>query len=251
MIEQHADNLIDAYALGALEPDEVAWVEAHLEGCPRCRELARAARGLAATLFFDVPLVEPPADLQQRVLARVQQEARQARPHAGADERERATNDSPGGEAPDAADRRRRGGLHRLLRGLLGEEPGAVTDAAAARLAELLSAPDCQVWLVAGTADAPGANARLVGVPGGHDAVLVASGLQPLPPDRAYQVWFLRGGQPAPNAVFHVARDGHGRQLVHAPGRLSDFEVVAVTPEPANGSPAPTGPIVLAGDLSR
>lgn len=251
MIEQHADNLIDAYALGALEPDEVAWVETHLEGCPRCQELARAARGLAATLLFDVPLVEPPAALRQRVLARVHQEARQSHPQAGATVDESATDGSPDGMAPDVTDGRRRGGLHRLLRGLLGEEPGATTDAAAARLAELLSAPDCRVWTVAGTADAPGANARLVGVPDERDAVLVASGLQPLPPDRAYQVWFLRGGQPTPNAVFHVARGGHGRQVVHAPGHLSDFEVVAVTPEPASGSPAPTGPIVLAGEISR
>lgn len=251
MIEQHADNLIDAYALGALEPDEVAWVEAHLEGCPRCQELARAARGLASTLLFDVPLVEPPADLRQQVLARVHQEARQTRSHAGADENERATNGAAEGVAPDAANGRRRGGLQRLLRGLLGEEPGAAADTVAARLAELLSAPDCQVWPVAGTTDAPGASARLVGVPDGRDAVLVASGLQPLPPDRAYQVWFLRGGLPTPNAVFQVARDGYGRHLVHAPGRLSDFEVVAITPEPASGSPAPTGPIVLAGELAH
>lgn len=251
MIEQHADNLIDAYALGALEPDEVAWVEAHLESCPRCQELARAARALASTLLFDVPLVEPPAELRQRVLARVHQEARETRPGAGADENGHATDAPPDGAVPAAAGGRRRGGLQRLLRGLLGEEPGAASDAAAARLAELLSAPDCQMWPVAGTGEAPGANARLVGVPDGRDAVLVASGLQPLPPDRAYQVWFLRGGEPSPNAVFHVARDGHGRQLVHAPGRLSDFQVVAVTPEPARGSPAPTGPIVLAGELSH
>jgi anti-sigma-K factor RskA len=90
-----------------------------------------------------------------------------------------------------------------------------------------------------------------VGVPDGRDAVLVASGLHALPPDRAYQVWFLRGGQPTPNAVFSVTHAGHGRRLVHAPGRLRDFDVVAVTPEPASGSPAPTGPIVLAGELAH
>lgn len=244
---EHVDNFIDAYALGALEPDEIAWVEAHLEDCPRCRELAREARAVASTLLVDVPLVEPPAALRQHVLDRVHQEARRTRQG----EQTPGSGLGDGFAAEDAPGARRRGGLHRLLRGLLGEEAGTGTDMAAARLAELLSAPDCRLWEVAGTQDAPGASARLVGVPSGRDAVLVASGLHALPPDRAYQVWFLRGGQPTPNAVFQVARNGRGRQLVRVPSRLSDFEVVAVTPEPASGSPAPTGAIVLAGELSR
>lgn len=252
MTEQHADNLLDAYALGALEPDEVAWVEAHLEICPACQELARAARAQANALLFDFPLVEPPAELRHHVLARVRREMRQAagdRHHpgdtgdAGEHPAEAAPAEMPGG--------RRVRGLHRLLRALLGEEPGTGTDEAAARLVEFLSAPDCRLWDIAGTADAPGASARLVGVPDGRDAVLVASGLHALPPDRAYQVWFLRGGQPTPNAVFSVTHAGHGRRLVQAPGRLRDFDVVAVTPEPASGSPAPTGPIVLAGELAH
>ena len=248
MIEQHADNYIDAYALGALEPDEVAWVEAHLDGCSRCQELLRAARAVVSSLPLAVPPIEPPADLRQRVLARVHQEAQRnaSAPDAGA-EQASADTPAPGGETSGG---QRRGGLRGLLRGILGDEPGATGDEAARRLAELIGAPGSRVWEVAGTAEAPGASAKLVGVPGGRDAVLVTSGLRALPPDRAYQVWLLRDGQPAPNAVFHVARDGRGRQLVHAPGRLSDFQVVAVTPEPASGSPAPTGPIVLAGELT-
>ena len=249
MIEQHADNYIDAYALGALEPDEIAWVEAHLAGCPRCQELLRAARVVSSNLPLAVPPIEPPADLRQRVLARVHQEAQRAAaaPDPGAADQAPADMPAP---ASEVAGGQRRGGLRGLLRGLLGEDPGASADTAAARLAELLGTPGSRVWEVAATADAPGASARLVGVPGGRDAVLVTSGLRALPPDRAYQVWLLRDGQPAPNSVFHVARDGRGRQLIHAPGRLSDFQVVAITPEPASGSPAPTGPIVLAGELT-
>ncbi|HEX9109806.1 MAG TPA: anti-sigma factor, partial [Longimicrobiales bacterium] len=134
--------------------------------------------------------------------------------------------------------------LGRIFRGRRG---GA--DHAAERLAQLLATPGSAVWEVAGTAEAPQATARLVGLPNGRDAVLVTAGLHRLPAGSAYQVWFLRGGQPLPNATFHVGHDGVARQIVHAPGPLRDYEVVAITPEPAGGSIAPTGPIVLAGQI--
>ncbi|HEV7125819.1 MAG TPA: anti-sigma factor [Ktedonobacterales bacterium] len=236
MDEQHADNLIDAYALGALEADEVAEVESHLEVCPRCQALARAARASAQALLYATPLVEPPLDLRHSVLARVHQIATA----------ESSTDTGIPDGPPNAITA---GGLGRWFRTLLRDDP-TQRDEASFRLAQLMSDPTCQVWQVGGTADAPGASARLVGTPSGREAVILTSGLHALPPDRAYQVWFLRGGQPIPNAVFHVARGGRGRQVVHAPTRLNDDLTVAVTPEPAAGSPAPTGPIVLMGQLS-
>src|SRR5262245_59098236 len=75
MTEQHVDELLEAFALGALEPDEVSAVEAHLAGCARCRELAAAARGTAEALAYAAPLRDPPATLRARVLARVHQVA--------------------------------------------------------------------------------------------------------------------------------------------------------------------------------
>jgi hypothetical protein len=43
-------ELLGAYALNAVEPDEVAEVERHLDGCPRCRDEVRAHREVAALL---------------------------------------------------------------------------------------------------------------------------------------------------------------------------------------------------------
>lgn len=63
---------LEAYALGALEPAERAEVERHLAGCPDCRarvrELEDAAHLLPQALAAVSPL-EPPADLERRVLA--------------------------------------------------------------------------------------------------------------------------------------------------------------------------------------
>ncbi|MBA3825090.1 MAG: zf-HC2 domain-containing protein, partial [Ktedonobacterales bacterium] len=68
---RHIDDLLDAYALGALEPYEVAEVEAHLEGCASCRQSAARARATAQHLLLAAPAVQPPAALRAKVLARV------------------------------------------------------------------------------------------------------------------------------------------------------------------------------------
>ena len=44
--DAHVDNLIDAYALGALEPDEVALVERHLPTCDACQALLDAIKAV-------------------------------------------------------------------------------------------------------------------------------------------------------------------------------------------------------------
>ena len=47
---QEIEELLGAYALDAVDPDEVAAVERHLVDCPRCRAAVDAARELAGSL---------------------------------------------------------------------------------------------------------------------------------------------------------------------------------------------------------
>jgi anti-sigma-K factor RskA len=243
MNERHVDDLVDAYALGALESDEVDVVETHLGHCARCQALAAAARNTAEALYDAVPLVVPPSSLRAQVLAAMHKPA-DILPSPAAET-------TPPGARAHAGDRARLGHLQQLLRGLLGPHTSeGASDPAASRLAELLTEPECAIWEVGGTPDAPAAHARLVGVPDGRGAVLLASGLRALPPDQAYQVWFLRSGQPSASSLFDVPRSGRVRAIVRVPARLSRFETVAVTPEPAAGSTTPTGPIVLVGQLT-
>jgi len=246
---EHVDNLIDAYALGALEPDEEAHVEAHLAMCAPCRSLVAPARATAYALLSALPLIQPSSDVRSKVLSRVREVAEEERQGRAPALRAR--------HGPQQAHRAPRGPIARVIWGVLRRVPDRESaaqdepqDETLARLAQLLAEPESVIWEVAGTPEAPAARARLVGAPGGREAVLVATGLQPVAADRAYQVWLLRGGQPLPNALFTVSPWGEGRQIVHAPGRLSAFDLVAVTPEPATGSAAPTGPIVLAGALA-
>ena len=116
-----------------------------------------------------------------------------------------------------------------------------------ALLRTLLTQPDYTIWPVAGTADAPTASARLVTAPTRQDAVLLTSGLRVLETGKVYQVWFLSGGRAVPNALFTVDTQQQGSSMVHLPASLSTFDSIAVTVEPRDGSPSPTGPIVLSG----
>lgn len=62
-------ELLGAYALDAVEPDEAAVVEAHLETCPPCREEVGAHREVAALIGSQG--AEAPPELWERILAAI------------------------------------------------------------------------------------------------------------------------------------------------------------------------------------
>ncbi len=132
-----------------------------------------------------------------------------------------------------------------------GARPGAAApeDQQLQDILRLLRSPHPSVWELPGTAAAPRARARLLGSPEEQTAVLIVSGLEPLPPERDYQLWFLREGKPVGSAIFDVQSNGEGQILVRAPRQLGQIDLAAITPEPAGGSPGPTGPIIIAGEI--
>jgi anti-sigma-K factor RskA len=260
-LNNHVEDQIDAYALGILEDEAVAQVEAHLEGCPDCQRLLRQARGVVGLLALAPRQVPPPARLKQRILARIAQEERGG-PSGAPEERDASPTPDPtiASALPDITPERQ--GMLEALRHFFSGRRGIQTPGAAPRgvaapdeqhqlqdILRLLRAPHPAVWELPGTAEAPQARARLLGSPEEHMAVLIVSGLEPLPPERDYQLWFLREGKPVGSAVFDVQQSGEGQILVHAPRQLGQYDLAAITPEPAGGSPGPTGPIMIAGEL--
>jgi anti-sigma-K factor RskA len=254
-LNNHVEEHIDAYALGILEDDAVAQVEAHLAGCQDCQRLLRQAQAVVALLALAPRQVPPPVGLKQRILARIAQEERR-----GGDQPATQSIDLTLAAAPDVTPERQ--GLLEALRQFWPgrkalQSPGAARPGAGTPdeqhqlqdILRLLRAPRPSVWELPGTAEAPQARARLFGSPEEHMAVLIVSGLEPLPPERDYQLWFLRDGKPVGSAVFDVQQSGEGQILVHAPRQLGQYDLAAITPEPAGGSPGPTGPIIIAGEL--
>jgi anti-sigma factor ChrR (cupin superfamily) len=66
-------DLVSAYALGALPPDEKALIESHLPACPACRRELESLRPMLASLAADWPaeLMSPAASLRDRLSQRV------------------------------------------------------------------------------------------------------------------------------------------------------------------------------------
>ncbi len=249
--DEHVDNLIDAYALGALEPDEVALVETHLQTCDACRALLEQVRAVSDGLLLAVPAATPPASLRASILNRIHEIHEEA---ASQQPARPSAQQAPGAQNATPADSARPGRMGRLLRSLFGGDAPDIQDiqdnAADTLLRELLLDPAVTIRPISATEATSHAAARFIGAPTRHEGIVLAQGLRPLDAAHAYQVWLLRGDQPHPNNLFAVDRTGRGIGIVRAGEAVLGFDVLAITPEPAGGSPSPTGAIVLAGALT-
>jgi anti-sigma-K factor RskA len=112
---------------------------------------------------------------------------------------------------------------------------------------ELVAHRESRQTLLAGLAPAPAAVARVVWNPGTREAVLLAAGLQQAPEGKVYEAWVIAGGAPVPAGTFQV--DASGKAVLRLPmvEETRSVKTFAVTIEPAGGTAAPTGPMVLAG----
>lgn len=92
---------------------------------------------------------------------------------------------------------------------------------------------------------------RVVVDPASGEAAIVVAGLAPAGEGKTYELWAIRSDRPPePAGLFTVGADGMvaaRAEQVQRPGEVAAF---AVSIEPAGGSKAPTGPIVLVGALT-
>lgn len=230
MTHERWSDAVAAYLLGALDDDERVGFEAHLEGCPDCREELEFLRVASDALPVSAPQIEPPPELKDRIMSVVNAEA-QLLSAAGA----------PADEPP----KERTGRAWRWLR-----PPMLAAVAAAVLIVGVLvgvlvrSATGPVTRTVVAQVEEPGASARLE--QRGDRAELIASGLPDPGPGRVYQVWIKRpGAGPQPTAALFTT-DRSGDAEVGVPGSLDGVEAVLVTSEPAGGSTTPTRAPVIA-----
>jgi anti-sigma-K factor RskA len=223
--------LAGAYALDALPLDERAFFERHLATCETCCEEVVGYLHTAAAMGMAVRRLAP-ASLRARVMAEV----------------ERTRQPSP-------LHRRSRtpaGGPHQLV-AVAGLLAAALVSLAAVAFSVLESrqppAMSPEFVAVAETVrlDAPdGVHAKLLYSVDRDEGYLVATGLDPLGPDRDYQLWVLHDGAPVPAGVFDAEAD----TVVPVDASLRDAEGLAVTAEPAGGVPEPTGTVLLSAAMA-
>ena len=246
--DEHCDDLLGAYVLGACSPAEAADVAVHLAGCARCAATAQGLRDGADTLLHVAPQ-QPPAGVKDRVMAPVRAEAalfEAAR--AGAYEpptREAASSRRARRPSPPRPRPLARPPIAALVAVLV------LTAVGGGLLARGLGAGGPQTTVVVAQAEAGqprDATARLV--LRGDRAQLRVRGLRDPGRGRVYQVWVRKNRQvPQPGGAL-LRVDARGAAQARLPGGVRRFDQVLVTAEPAAGSVRPTSVPVLEIDTS-
>ena len=90
-----------------------------------------------------------------------------------------------------------------------------------------------------------GGAGEVIRVPGSSIVVVELRDLQNLDADQDYQVWAIAGGEPQSLGLLRV-QDG---TAILAGETTGSIEAVAVTIEPAGGSPLPTSEPILTAPL--
>ena len=259
---------IPAYALGALDGDELRELEAHLEqGCDECdREL------LASTAQVE-SMAEAVAPAAPSEMMRARLERELDRRESESDSRSRREDERPARSswhwqaaaavllAIAAWSLWDRSQLQQQVARLDDERSTAVaslaevqeqldrTQVVLARLARagrIVSAPGARNIVLAGLESAAAQGQTFVD-PATRSAVFYASNLEQLEADKTYQLWFIADGTPVSAGIFDVENDGTATLLVDNTAELDDIQLWAVTIEPAGGVPQPTGTMVLKG----
>ena len=232
-------DLLTAYALDALEPEEISRIHALLASHPELQATLAELRATVDTLPYGLPEAAPAPELRQRVL-------------------DYATRrDRPRSAAPTTRTGRVRGwllGLGGLAAAAIvaaaigwGQVVGLRDDLARTR-AELAIAHEdlVRTQTVLATLQGSTGQGTMVRTSDG-DTVLVVR-LPRLQAGRTYQLWRIQGNNlPQGAGLFTVDEQGYGTFDVGQ--QPQPDETVAVTNEPAGGSKQPTNPPLIAGEV--
>jgi hypothetical protein len=115
-------------------------------------------------------------------------------------------------------------------------------------LLEALTAPTAQrVTLTTGKTP-PTPSARAVYLASRAALILQASNMQPLPPNKTYELWIIpASGAPIPAGLFRPDASGSGSVVLPSIPQGVQAKAFGITIENEGGSTAPTLPIVLSG----
>jgi anti-sigma-K factor RskA len=260
-----------AYALDSLDARERSEFETHLADCAECRADVAAYRRAAGALGAAVAPVAPPPQLKARVIAHATRTAdvraferaptttpRSPRSsalwlaaaaslalhaavgyYAWTVRAQLATANDLASRAAAYADR---------LRSQLADARSA--SVAEDRISAVLSAPDVvRVRLGPAREGFPGLGLAYVSPTRGM--WFAGDQLPAAAPGRTYQLWLVLAGQPPINAGL-LPLNPRGSVMMVTPSDRPSVPArseitLAVTDEPAGGSPGPTTPILLAG----
>ena len=241
MEHKEARELLEAYALGALEKEELATFEAHLgSGCEECEEALKDISELTARLSFVLPQQAPLPRVKEQLMASVKGKGSYVKSKPI---RIRKTGWVVAGFAIGVV----------LALGLTAinlqqeitqlrkdlEETEDIT--------AILGSSGMQFIDLKGVEPNAQAFGKVVLDPGRGAAVVHMYRLPKTPEGMEYQLWVMREGKPTSAGLFTVSEDGRGILNLHDFPDPTSIASYAVTIEPKGGQPSPTGMMYLTG----
>lgn len=257
-------ELLEPYALGALDPEDRTTIEAHLAtGCPACAKAVEEARWLVSQLAYAAPEAVPSDMLKGRLMQTVRAEAQAAKPHVipaksaipfwlwsavaallvfsiySAWNTRRLENEIREANDRAAAFRSERQKTEEQL-------------ADAKREATIMMDPTSHRIALWGEHAHPETleakwHAQL--------GVCITGDKVPMPSaNHVLQLWFIpknKDAKPMPSAM--VRPDASGKLMLYVsapPQSMDDTKAIAITEEPAGGSGWPTTPVLWSGNVS-
>ena len=267
-------ELIEAYALGALDANERAALEAHLaSGCAECAKTLEEARLVVSQLAYLAPPAEPSAMLRARVLRSVRSDAG---PAGGSGSGGGAQTAHPGPQRSSVPLWLWAGIAALLLFSLysswearkMQQDVAEMNQRAAAELKErkqleeeltvakheamILTDPASRkIMIMPNDKEMPKVEAMWHSKLG----IYLTAQKMPMPKNnKVLQLWLIPktpGAKPMPSHVFWPDKDGQiGEMVANPPDDMSDTKALAITEEPPGGSPQPTSTPMWVGGIS-
>ncbi len=246
MRDEHSpfrENL-PAYALGALDAEELAALEAHLQTCESCRAELGEYRQISDSLLTALPPRQPSAALRKRLQSQLPSAQKKVKARV-------AWSFSFGQLAAGAV-------LALLLvmsvfsfaqmRAIQNQQTALLSQIKTNQFAlSMLAYPGTQSFPI--VADNFSGSVLLDKE---HNTIaLITWHLPDLPENQIYQIWLIEpSGHRVSAGLFRPQQNSsYTTQPVFAKQSLSNFVGVGVTVEPASGSEQPTGPRVFKVDF--
>ncbi len=232
-----------AYALGALDTEDAAALESHLQTCESCRTELAEYRRISDSLLTAMPARQPSPALRKRLQSHLPSAQKTSRPRFAWSFSQLALGVA----------------LMLLLsislfsfaqmRQIQNQQASLLRQLKTNQFAlSMLAYPGTQSFPIAGGGSLSGS----VLIDREQNTVaLVMWHLPTLPQDQTYQIWLIEpNGHRISAGLFRSQEDtSYTTQPVFSKQALSDFAGIGVTVEPAGGSEQPTGPRVFKVDF--
>jgi anti-sigma-K factor RskA len=265
MVHDEFKDMIPTYVLSALDAEENHALGEHLSQCEECRRELENWQTTAAMLSLDAKPMEPSPEVREKIMSAVRSESGQKVSESNVI----PFNHSRGLQRRNFSSVWAIAASILLLIGVgsifvfwqqnrnaqrqIAELAKQLNDTRAEldqsrRIVQLMMTPGARMNELAGTPQAPEANAKIAYDKTGH-AMLMVHGLPAAPTGKEYQLWFIVGNKKIPGRSFAPDTNGTGMLEDRIPESARDSAVFAITLEPKGGVETPTGAIYLVSSL--